>query len=41
MWQFMSDEGIEGAMPIWEIYVDDPAQVAPEDLRTEIFRAVG
>ena len=41
MWKHMEAEGIPGAMPVWEIYVDDPGEVAEENVRTEIFRAIG
>ncbi len=41
LWRHMETEGIPGAFPIWEIYVDDPDNTAPEALRTEIYRAIG
>lgn len=37
LWDYMEAEGIPGAMPTWEIYVDDPGDTAPEALRTEIY----
>ena len=40
MWDHMAAEGIEGAMPVWEIYVDEPGTVPPEEMRTEIYRAI-
>lgn len=40
LWDYVEAEGLPKAMPVWEIYVDDPAATAPEELRTEIFRAV-
>lgn len=41
LWKYMEDAGIPGTMPIWEIYADDPAEVAAENLRTDIYRAIG
>lgn len=41
LWKHMEAEGIPGAMPVWEIYIDDPADIDPAKLRTEIYRAVG
>lgn len=41
LWEHMEAEGIPGAMPTWEIYVDDPGDTAPDDLRTEIFCTIG
>lgn len=41
LWKHMETEGIPGAMPIWEIYVDDPGEVAEDQLRTEIYRTIG
>lgn len=29
------------ALPIWEVYVDDPGEVPEAELRTEIYRRVG
>lgn len=40
MWKYMEAEGIKGTMPVWEIYVDDPGEVAEENLRTEIHCAI-
>jgi len=40
MWAHIAENGMEVAMPIWEIYVDDPETVAPEDVRTEVFCAL-
>lgn len=40
LWNFVDSEGLPKAMPIWEIYVDDPAATPEADLRTEIFRAL-
>ena len=41
LWKHMESEGIQPAMPVWEVYVDDPGETAEADLRTEIYRAVG
>ncbi len=41
LWDHMTSLGITKAMPVWEVYVDDPTKVAQADCRTEIFRAVG
>lgn len=40
MWRHMEEHAIAGNMPIWEIYVDDPGDTAPEVLRTEIYHAL-
>lgn len=41
MWRHMEEAGIPAAMPVWEVYIDDPGAVAPEVLRTEVYRAIG
>ena len=41
MWDHMKTQGINGTMPVWEIYVDEPGVVAPDALRTEIYCAIG
>ncbi|KAA9010132.1 GyrI-like domain-containing protein [Histidinibacterium aquaticum] len=41
LWDYARGEGLEVGMPVWEVYLDDPGEVAEEALRTEIFRAVG
>ena len=41
MWAHMEAEGISGAMPVWELYVDDPTLVAPDAVRTEIYCTIG
>ncbi|MEO0424008.1 MAG: GyrI-like domain-containing protein [Pseudomonadota bacterium] len=41
LWSHMEAEGIPCAMPIWEIYVDDPERTDPSAVRTEIYRTVG
>jgi len=40
LWKHMEDAGIASAMPVWEIYIDDPGEVAPDALRTEIYRTI-
>lgn len=41
LWAHMETAGIPAAMPVWEVYVDDPGDTAPKALRTEIYRAIG
>lgn len=41
LWDHMEAEGIPLAMPIWEIYVDDPGQTPEAEVRTDIFRTIG
>ncbi|MEL6361951.1 MAG: GyrI-like domain-containing protein [Pseudomonadota bacterium] len=41
LWDHMTNEGLPQAMPVWEIYVDDPTTVSEDKLRTEIYRAIG
>ncbi|WP_306252158.1 GyrI-like domain-containing protein [Parvularcula sp. IMCC14364] len=41
LWNHMEENGIPGAMPVWEIYVDDPTTKPEEEVRTEIYRAIG
>lgn len=41
LWSHLETEGLTGAMPIWEIYVDDPGDTSPDELRTEIYRRIG
>ena len=40
LWSYMEAEGIEGAMPVWEVYIDDPEETDAAELRTEIYRAI-
>ncbi len=40
MWDHMKMEDIPGTMPVWEIYVDDPGEVAEAEVRTEIYCAI-
>lgn len=41
MWDHMKENDIPGAMPVWEIYIDDPGDTAEADLRTEIYKTIG
>lgn len=41
MWNHMKENGINGTMPVWEIYVDDPGEVEADKVRTEIYCAIG
>jgi effector-binding domain-containing protein len=41
LWDHMSAQGAAKAMPVWEIYVDDPQKTPEQSLRTEIYRAIG
>lgn len=41
LWNYCDEQGFEKAMPVWEIYVDDPGQVPEAELKTEIYRRVG
>lgn len=41
LWDYVEKQGLPTAMPVWEIYVDDPAKTPEADLRTEIYRALG
>lgn len=40
LWKHLEENGIEGAMPVWEIYVTDPGETNEADLRTELYRAI-
>ncbi|MEL6258776.1 MAG: GyrI-like domain-containing protein [Pseudomonadota bacterium] len=40
MWDHMAAQGIEKAMPVWEIYVDDPTTKPEAEVRTEVYRAL-
>ncbi len=40
LWDHMRSEGIAAAMPVWEVYVDDPGTTPEDTLRTEIYRAI-
>lgn len=40
MWDEMTAQGVSKAMPVWEIYVDDPGDTPEDKLRTKIYRAV-
>ena len=40
IWKHMEAENIPAAMPVWEIYVDDPGSIPVEKVRTEIYRMI-
>ena len=37
MWDEVKSRGMTPSMPVWEIYIDDPSETAPDSLRTEIY----
>lgn len=37
LWDHIEGEGLKGATPIWEIYVDDPTTVPEAECRTEVY----
>jgi effector-binding domain-containing protein len=39
--RWLHDQGLERTGPGWESYIDDPYEIAPEALRTEIVLPVG
>ena len=41
LWDYFDENGLEKAMPVWEIYIDDPQGTPEAELRTEIYRAIG
>ena len=41
LWDHIEEQGVTKAMPVWEIYVDDPEKTPEADLKTEIYRAIG
>ncbi len=38
LWDHMEAQGVEGATPFWEVYIDDPTTTPEAELRTEILR---
>lgn len=40
MMKHVGETGLELSVPTWEVYLNDPAEVAEEDLRTEIYSAL-
>ncbi|MBT8473524.1 MAG: GyrI-like domain-containing protein [Marinicaulis sp.] len=40
LWDHCDAEGLPKAMPVWEIYVDDPEKTPEGELRTEIYRSL-
>ena len=41
MWDHSDEQGLAKAMPVWEIYVDDPTTVSEAELRTDVYHAIG
>ena len=41
LWAHMTENNIPAAMPIWEVYVDDPTTVPEAECRTEVYRMIG
>lgn len=39
LWDHMDSAGVSKAMPVWEVYIDDPQSTPEAQLRTEIYRA--
>ncbi|MFK7888340.1 MAG: GyrI-like domain-containing protein [Gammaproteobacteria bacterium] len=40
IWDHCDAQGFEKGMPVWEHYIDDPSEVAEDQLRTELYRAL-
>lgn len=40
LWDHMDAQSAAKAMPVWEVYVDDPHKTPEAKLRTEIYRAI-
>lgn len=40
IWAHAKANGLASAMPVWEIYIDDPEKTPPEELRTEIYHSL-
>ena len=40
LWQHMESNAIPAAMPVWEVYVDDPTTKPEGEVRTEIYRKI-
>ncbi len=41
LWGHIKDNNLNGQMPVWEIYLDDPGDTDEAALRTEIYCALG
>ena len=41
LWGYAKQNGLTSAVPVWEIYIDDPQTTAQEDLNTEIYHSLG
>lgn len=40
IWDHAKAQGLSNAMPVWEIYIDDPQETDAESLRTEVYHAL-
>ena len=40
LWDYADAKKLPKAMPVWEVYVDDPTTKPAAEIRTEIFRAI-
>lgn len=41
IWAHAKAQGLTSAMPVWEIYIDDPNETDEDQLRTEIYHSLG
>lgn len=41
LWDHMESDGAKPTMPVWETYIDDPAETPEAKLRTEVYRKAG
>lgn len=41
LWDHIKENNLEGRMPVWEVYADDPGDTEESRLRTEIYCALG
>lgn len=41
LWAHAKANGLSSAMPVWEIYIDDPNETDEDELRTEIYHSLG
>lgn len=41
IWAHAKANGLASAMPVWEIYIDDPNETDEDQLRTEIYHSLG
>jgi len=40
IWGHAKAAGLSSSMPVWEVYLDDPEQVDPEELRTAVYHSL-